>query len=103
MVLQPGGLGPQTGTEMMVEVHTVKVLPASLFCKASIDAECFRAISREVAARLVKLSPSPEIPLAGREPLQLNMKFVLLIIHLCAVVESKIVRDRNEHEQKHAD
>lgn len=80
----------------------MKVLPASLFCKASVDTACFRTISREVAPRLVKLSPSPEIPVAGREPLQLNMKFVLLIIHLCTVVESQIVRDRNEYEQKHA-
>ena len=103
MVLQPGGLGPQTSTEMMAEVHTVKVLPASLFCKGSVDTECFRTISREVASRLVKVSPSCEIPLAGREPLQLNVKFVLLIIHLCTVAESQIVRDRNEYEQKHAD
>lgn len=99
MVLQPEGLGPQTDTEMVAR----KVLPALLFFKGFVDTECFSAISREVATRLVKLPPSSEIPLAGMEPLQLNMKFVLLIIHLCTIVESQIVRDRNEYKQKHAD
>lgn len=103
MVLQPRGQGPHTSTEMMAEVHTMKVLPPALFGKGSVNTKFFRTISREVATRLVKHSPSPEIPLAGRQPLQLIVEFILLIIHLCIVVESQIVGDRNEHEQKHAD
>lgn len=95
MVLQPEGLRPQTGTEMVAEAHVSKVLPALLFFKGSVDTGCFRAISREVATRLVKLSLSSKIPLTGREPLQLSMNFVLLIIHLCTIVKSQIVRDTN--------
>lgn len=85
----------------MTEVHGVKVWPASLFCKGSINTEFFRGIAGGIATRLLKFSTG--ISLAGREPLQLNMKFLLLIIHLCTDVKSQIVRDRNEHEQKHAD
>lgn len=87
---------------MMAEVHTMKLLTASLFCKGSTDTECFRAVPRKVVARRwVKPFPSPEIPHAFKEHLQLNMEIVLLVIHLCALVDSQIVRDRNEHEQKH--
>lgn len=80
---------------MVAEAHVSKNLPALLFFKGSVDTEYFRSISREVSARLVKLSPFSEIPLTGREPLQLDMNFVLLIIHLCTIVESQIVRDIN--------
>lgn len=93
--------GPQTSTEMMTEVLTVEVWPASLFCEDSIDKECFRGIAGGVATRLVKLSLG--VSFAGRESFQLNMKFLLLIIHLCTDLTSQIVRDRNECEQKHAD
>lgn len=72
----------------MAKVHTMEVLPASLFCKDSVDTEYFRTVSREVATRLVKVSPSSEIPLAGGELVQLDMKFVLLMIHLCTVIKS---------------
>lgn len=99
MVCHPGGPGPQTSTA--AEVHAGKDWPASLFCKDSIDTEYFRGIAGGAATRLVKLSPGISLP--GRGSLQLNMKFLLLIIHLCCDLKSKIVRDRNECEQKHAD
>lgn len=60
-------------------------------------------ISKDVAPRLVKLCASSGIPLPGNGLLQVNVKLVLLIIHLHAAVESQIVRDRNEYKQKYAD